>query len=169
MIASRVRSGVCCRENGFTLVELIVTLLIVGILAVFVAARMDSFGTFGERGFHDALKGGLQFARKEAVAKRRYTCVAVAGNAAGFTVDTRSPETGGAVFCDGSSVADLNLPAPDRHCPGANQVCAPAGKTASCAPATFSFDAQGRASAAVSCSSTGQPAIRIEQETGYVH
>lgn len=155
--------------QGFTLVELIVTMLIVGIMGVFVAGRMDSFSAFGEKGLHDSLKAGLQFARKAAVAKRRNVCVATAGGTATFTIDTRPPETAAAVFCDGSSEVNLNLPSRDRNCPADNQICAPTGMTASCAPATFQFDALGRASAAVACASTGQPNIAVTQETGYVH
>ncbi len=155
-------------QLGFTLVELIVTLVIVGILAVFLAPRMNLTAGFDEKALHDGLKAGLDFARKSAVAKRRNVCVNVASNAATLTFDTRQPETAGASFCNGSSEQALPLPSPDAKCAASNIVCG-RGLSLTCAPASFRFDALGRASAAITCTTPGQANITIESETGYVH
>ena len=111
-----------CKAGGFTLVELVVTLIVVGILAV--AALPRFFGNeFSERGFHDGVKAAIQHARKVAVASRRYVCVAVAANGVTLNLDPTLPENNSVpVNCN----AALNLPVPQEGCP-ANQLCAPAG------------------------------------------
>lgn len=155
--------------RGFTLIELVTTMLLVGILAVFAIGRLDFTSAFDEKAVHDKLMAGLQFARKAAVAQRRNVCVAVASNKATFTLDTRVPETTGAVFCNGSSSVDLALPSPDKT-PGcsANQICASSGTTMTASTA-LTLDASGAATNTVTLTTTGQPDITVEVGTGYVH
>ena len=160
--------------RGFTLAELVMTLVIVSILAVFVVPRLEFKICFDERAYHDKLKAGLQFARKAAVAQRRYVCVGVAANVVTFTVDTSVPESTATPFGGTCPfAAALTLPSPDSGCGGGagNQICAATGVTlaAPSSGTTFQFDARGGASAAVTFSSTGQPDIKVEPETGYVH
>ncbi|OGA20134.1 MAG: hypothetical protein A3H32_02580 [Betaproteobacteria bacterium RIFCSPLOWO2_02_FULL_63_19] len=159
------------RSRGFTLVELVMTMIIMGILAVFVVSRMDFKSGFDERAYHDRLKAGLQFARKAAVAQRRYVCVGVAANVVSFSVDANVPESTATPFGGVCPFASpLALPSPDGSCGGSgNQICAPSGVTLTASAASFQFDARGGASGAVTFSSTGQPDILVESETGYVH
>lgn len=173
---------------GFTLIELVMTLIVIGILAVFVTARLDFTSTFDQKGVRDKTVAALQFARKAAVAQRRNVCVCVgtkagatctAGNRIALTIDTRTPETA-ATFCDGSSESNLNLPAPDRDCAGAgnNLVCSKTNAaigSGSGGP-DLCFDAQGRAlnaacaaAATVTLTVTGQSDITVVGEAGYVH
>lgn len=151
------------------MVELITVIVIVGILAVFAAPRFENNAVFAERSGRDKLVAGLQYARKAAIAQRHHVCVTVTAAGATFTVDTRAPETGGVVFCDGASSAPLPLPVPDAACGGAaNAVCMPAG-VAIAGAATFRFTPLGLASAAVVFTPTNQAAITVEPGTGYVH
>jgi len=157
-------------RNGFTLVELVVTMIVVGILAATLLPRFAEREIFEQRGFHDQLTAALQFARKVAVAQRRYACVRFSGGTVSLSVDLRDPESG-ASFCDGGEGHEtgLGLPAPDRRCSSANQVCAPASVTLTALPGALLFDPLGRGSAAATYGVTGQPDIRVEAETGYVH
>lgn len=159
--------------KGFTLIELVTLMVIVGIIAVFAVGRLDFTSVFEQRGVQDKVKAALQFARKAAVAGRRYVCVSTAGNRITLTLDTRLPETAGATFCDGSSAANLALPGPDGQCAAGvtNAVCSSAEATISSATATFAFDPQGRSTAAanVSVAVTGQSGVIVERGTGYVH
>lgn len=147
--------------RGFTMIELITVMILVGVLAAYAVARLD-VSSFRERGFHDGLKGALQYARKAAVAKRRQVCVGVTtgtGAVVSLTIAAAAPE-GGVVVCPTGDA----LPLPSSS---ANTLSTPSGVTLS-AGSSFSFDALGRASAAVTFSSTGQEDIVVAQETGYV-
>ncbi len=54
------------RLRGFTLVELVLTLLLVVILAVVVVPRLFSIGMFQQRGFTDSVAAALRYARLQA-------------------------------------------------------------------------------------------------------
>jgi MSHA pilin protein MshC len=161
-------------HRGFTLLELVLVLSLVGILSVFAYPRLVG-REFDQRGFHDQALGTVQQARRLAVAARRYTCVTVtpgSGNAATIAVtrDPTLPENVAAVSCTSA----VPLPQPGRGCAQTNQVCAPPGVALGAAPASFVFDPLGRAvdtskavlGSAPSLTVTGQPAIAVTPETG---
>lgn len=162
--------------GGFTMIELVMTIVIVGILAVVAMGRLDFTSVFQQRGVYDKVKAGLEFARKAAVAKRRCVQVTVNGGTVSFLYDSNSPETAG-VNCVGSSFAAgnyLTLPAPDKDCGGGNGnvICSHSGGTIT-GTTTFNFDATGGASAAATLSVTSPglsaDTITVESQTGYVH
>ncbi len=135
---------------GFTLVELIAVLVVVGVLAFVVVPRYTS-GGFDERGFRDAVKSTLQHARRTAIASRRYVCVTVtpgtgaAGNLA-VTIDTTAPEGAAAVDCSTTPPgAALPLPSPGDGCTPAvaNQLCAPASVVLTLVGSNVIFDPLG--------------------------
>lgn len=155
------------RRSGFTLIELITIMLLVGIMAVVVLPRFDLLRGFDEVGYRDKVKATLEYARKSAVAQRRNVRVALAANNLTLTIDNDVPEGVSA----GTFPRALALPAPDGACGGAtNQICAPAGVTLT-GPATLSFTPLGKPSAASAYIVTGDGAttITVEAETGYVH
>jgi len=152
------------------MVELIVTMIIVGIMAVAVLPRMDLLKGFDEIGYRDKLRATLEYARKSAVAQRRNVKVALAANNLTLTVDNDIPEGAAA----NTFPRALALPGPDQACGGTtNQVCAPSGVTLA-GPATLTFSPLGRPSAAASYTVTGVApafatyAISVTAETGYV-
>jgi MSHA pilin protein MshC len=152
---------------GFTLVELITVMLIVGILAVVVVPRLGLLKGYDEVGYRDKARATLEYARKSAVAQRRNVLVTLAGNNLTLTIDNVVPEAATA----GTYPRALALPTPDRSCGGtSNQICAPGGVTLT-GPATLSFTALGAPNAAGAYSASGEAAytITVEAETGYVH
>lgn len=145
-------------ERGFTLVELIVTLIVVGILAVSVIPRFANRADFDARGFYDATLSILQYAQKSAVAQRRQVCVTF--SAAGIALSIAS-NFGGA--------CDSDLAGPNGTSPYALAV--PVGVAYAVLPGSFNFLPSGAASAARSISVTGLAGkvITVDATTGYVY
>lgn len=162
-------------QAGFTLMELIVTLVILGILAVVALPRLGNENVFRERGFRDGLVSTVGHARRMAVSGRHFVCVNVDGGAGTVTLtrDATPPENVNAVACN----ANLNLPSQQGGC-GANQLCAPAGVVVNNNNVTnLVFDPLGRlvAQAAPRTEQTGtlniqvsnQPPVVIDMATGF--
>lgn len=148
------------RQDGFTMVELIVTLIIIGILAVVALPRLDMLRGFDAIGYRDQVRATLEYARKSAVAQRRNVRVAIAGGGVTLTVERATPE--GDSGTPGDYVA-LLLPGRSSH-----QLAAPAGVTLT-PDATLTFDPLGRPSAAATLAVSGAGTISVEAETGHVH
>lgn len=145
------RDGRCCRAAaGFTLVELVMTMIVVGILAVAVLPRFADVSVFEARGFRDETLSLLRYAQKSAVAQRRTVCVAVASSGITLTIDTTTMPDGS---CDGP----LTLPATPRGSSGL-------------AGTGFNFLASGATSGAGTHTLTITDAadIKIDVATGYV-
>jgi len=148
------------RRRGFTLPELVMTIVIIGILLAVTAPRFVSWKGFASRGSYDEAQAVVRYAQRTAVAWRRpiYVCVSATAisatsNSDCTTAPVKHPITG----------ADLKS-------------TATAGVTlSSSAGPSFSFDGLGRPNAPVTITLTStiadDPArqIAVESETGYVH
>lgn len=139
-------------QRGFTLVELIVTMIIVGILAVMALPRFADRSIFQDRGFQDETKSLLRYAQKSAVAQRRNVCVTL--NAAGvvLTIDQTTP-------ADGACDVDLTLPSTPNG-----------GTGLSASVGSFKFQPLGDTdqSANITVDIAGAPII-VDYKTGYVY
>ncbi len=138
---------------GFTFVELVVVMVIVGVLAVAVLPRFADQSAFESRGFHDETLSLLRYAQKAAIAQRRTVCVLLNGNGVTLSIDTDSP-------ADGVCNVALTLPNAPRGGSGL------AGSTVS-----FQFTPLGSTNQAANISITiaGSTGITVEASTGYVH
>jgi MSHA pilin protein MshC len=144
-------------QHGFTLIELIMVIVIIGVLAAVVAPRFFDASIFQSRGFADQVQASLRYAQKEAIAQHRFVCVAFGTNNISLTINT-VPSCPGGPLASPSGGATYSVTAN------------PASITFTATPTDFYFDALGKPS-------LGQPIaingvtnnIIIEAETGYVH
>ena len=139
--------------RGFTLIELIMVVVMLGVLAVFAAPKILNTSDFSARGFHDETTSLLRFAQKTAIAQRRVVCVGLNSAGVVLTMDTGSP--------------------PDAACDAAPALPnVPRGGTGlSGSVASFSFTPLGSTNqnTAVTLSIAGSTDIIVEKDTGYVH
>ena len=105
--AARLFGSCATNQRGFTLMELITVMVIVGVLAAVAVPRFFDRNTFDSRGFHDQVISTLRYAQKEAIAQRRFVCVAIAGNAVTLTYDATPPSAAHtAASCPGNPLTN---------------------------------------------------------------
>jgi MSHA pilin protein MshC len=155
------------QDRGFTLMELVAVMAIVGILSVFAAAMFNR-QAFDTARFARELEAVLAYAQKSAVAQRRNVGVAVGSGAVGFTICPAFD----------SCVAPINLPLPTQD--GGASLPVPAGVTltatvgggAAGLPINFSFTPLGgidRPRLVLTANGEVSKSVVVESDTGYVY
>jgi MSHA pilin protein MshC len=149
------------RGRGFTLAELVMTIVIIGIIGVVAGPRFLSWKGFASRGFYDEAQAVVRYAQKTAIAWRRSIVVCVS-----------------ATEISAISNADCAAPVALTHptTGAALKSIAPDGVTlTNTAGGSFSFDGLGRPSGPVTITLTSSIAddparqIVVASQTGYVY
>jgi MSHA pilin protein MshC len=159
-------------SSGFTLIELVMVLVLIGIIAVFVAPRLPNITTTNAGPFADKLRADIRYAQNLAMSKNRRARVYFNG------IWTAPNPAGYAVVIDNSALSDCSAFAavPDPAGSGNLTVTLNAGNYAgiSVAPATncVEYDSLGRpydcsANLAV-CSATSAGVVITINPTGSV-
>jgi MSHA pilin protein MshC len=153
MLPSRVK----CR--GFTMIELIMIMLIVGILAVVAIPKIADKSVFQVRGFTDQVRSGLQYAQKTAIAQRRSVCATLTATSLALTKESSN---GAGNAC----TSGISVTSPTG---GAFAITAPGSVTLSSTAGTITFDALGQNTASsATVTVAGAASVVVEQVTGYV-
>jgi len=151
-----IRGTATSRASGFTLVELVTVLIIVGVVSVFVAPRLNTTG-FSQYSFHQELLAAMRHAQKTANATGCEVRVDVNASTDSYNISF----TG-----DSDNCADTTLSKPGGSGPltGAapDDVDIDGG-------ADFVFDGFGVADGPIEVTLAGGRRVVVEARTGHVH
>lgn len=151
--------------RGFTLIELIMVIVILGVMAVYAVPRMFNSGDFNARGFHDETMALLRYAQKTAIAQRRTVCVTITATGVTLRMFAANPAV---TTCAAASLAQAPVLSPPFTPRGAT---GGSGLTSVPLPFTFQFTPEGGTdqTTAVAITVTNSTPITVEATTGYVH
>lgn len=164
-------------QRGFTLIELVIVIVLLGVLSVYAAPRVLDTTDFHARGFHEETLSLIRYAQKTAIAQRRTVCVTLSAAAPAFaTLSMASLDSSSAV----SGVCDKAVQGPNQHCVvsgltgSTGCIRAKRGVSYSASPAALSFNGLGQPAGAAlvqvaSNSLAISKTLTVEPVTGLVH
>ncbi|MCJ7600291.1 MAG: prepilin-type N-terminal cleavage/methylation domain-containing protein, partial [Desulfobulbaceae bacterium] len=141
-------------SHGFTMIELVIVITIIGILMVVAAPKFFATSDYTSRGFYEELMGAARYAQKFAVASGCQVQLNITANS--YSLMQRTA-------CDTSSPFNLDVPHPSK----AGNFVPDSPSPVIISPASIIFDALGRASATVTIS-VGARSFTIHGQTGFV-
>lgn len=149
-----VKKTMVSHGAGFTLIELIMVMIIIGILAIAVLPRFADQTVFESRGFHDETLSLLRYAQKTAIAQHRAVCISLNATGVTMTIDTDTPADG---ICNTTPPTLPNTPRGGAGLVGS--------------VAAFQFTPLGSTNQAANITITiaGSTGIMVDAATGYVY
>lgn len=151
------------QEKGFTLVELVLVMILLGILAVVALPRLTDSAVFQAAGFQSEVTAALRYAHKSAISHRRLVCATLTANSVSLTIANANP----AIACNTA------LTGPDGNTAFAStsaDLIAPVVGPIYFQPSgTVTSDGAGSAITSYTISVSGMTAITVVGATGYVY
>ncbi len=157
-------------NRGFTLVELVTTIVILGVLVAIAAPRFTGFSTFSGKASRDRVVSGLRYAQQQALSRNRFVRV---------RIQTPAADRYRLEFCQGTSSTP-------GGCPGWTRLSPPdnpggdwrlSGALSFDSGATLYFSGLGRPVTAgggdpgtqTVSAGGGALTVTVEPETGFAH
>jgi MSHA pilin protein MshC len=158
------------RGGGFSLIELVTVIVIIGVLAAFAVPKLaTSFSGFERYAFRQELLAGLRYAQKTAVAAGCPVRVDLYSGAESFQLDYQNDSDNSDTDCgDGSDVFDDPVPVPD---PTGGNFTREAGSGADLTSGDeLVFEGNGslRSDSDATIGLANRPDIEVNSVTGYV-
>lgn len=163
--------------NGFTLIELVTTLILIGIVAVVALPRMSGSAEFSRRSFYDVVWSAVSHTRRTAISSRRYACITFtsgvgSGGQVAIRRDINDPDALTAVNCN----QNVALPGTTPCSATTSAICAPNGVSLN-SETVLIFNPQGQlvtsgAPRTIASNAAirifGQPDIVVTASTGFI-
>lgn len=158
------------RYRGFTLIELILVIIIMGVLAAVVAPRLLNTSEFSARGFHDETMAILRYAQKTAIAQRRAVCVTVTPTQLTLTQFKGNPAPATCAAATLAQAPQIYGP-PPTELPFSTQRAKGSTSLSTILPGPFQFTPLGSTdqTSLITISVANSTPIYVEATTGYVH
>jgi MSHA pilin protein MshC len=153
------RSGFFADSSGFTLVELVTVILLIGILSAVALPRFFDATAFNSRGFLDEVAGAVRYAQKLAVASGCDVQLSIDNATNAYALHQRVDSC-----TSGTFTRAVLKPAGSGAFAGA----APSGTILLSTSPSIIFDALGRATSGGATVTVGDRSFTVAGESGYV-
>jgi len=152
------------RQRGFTAVELITVLVLVGVLAVVAMPRLDAGLSLRGAAWRDQVQAGLMHARSQAQGHRRLVCLTLATGELRLAIASTNPASACTTAVNGAD-GDARW-AYDGN--GFALTQSPAGTLYFQPDGRITGDGAGNSTVNVSITLAGETALQLTGETGHV-
>jgi MSHA pilin protein MshC len=152
------------RMRGFTMVEMVVVIVVVGVLAAYVGPQLTSALSLRDEGWRDEVLSSMRYAHKSALAHRRLVCATVGSASVSLKIATVNPA---------SSCGSTALVGPDGNTVFASSGASPGTAVSPASTLYFqpdgrvTYDGQGDDPRTFTITMSGASSITINGETGY--